>query len=249
MLYAIISDIHGNLEAFNAVVDDIRSFKVDRIINLGDTVGYGANPVECIDLVRWLDILTVAGNHDQVAAHKQTADGFNFIANLAINWCVRRLPLEHKIYLHELPLALPFDGTAMAFHGSPRDVNAYLIGPLRIKGAFDFIARKFQDINIGFFGHTHQRCLWAWDHQQNKPHPIEPQADKIFLYREWRFLINPGSVGQPRDGCPLASYVIYDSEGCFLIFRQVPYDVATAQEKILAAGLPEYLAERLALGL
>lgn len=248
MFYAIIGDIHGNLEALNAVLDDIRSFRVDRIINLGDTVGYGANPNECINLVRWLDIITVAGNHDQVAAHKQTAEGFNYIAHQAIGWCMRQLTLEHKIYLHELPLALPFDSSSMAFHGSPRDVNAYLIGAQRIKGAFDFMARKFSRINLGFFGHTHQRGLWAAD-QQGMIHQLEPQESKIFLFREWRFLVNPGSVGQPRDGSPQASYVLYNSRERSLTFRQLSYDVTIAQEKILAAGLPPYLAERLALGL
>lgn len=248
MLYAIISDIHGNLEALNAVLDDIRAHRVERIINLGDTVGYGANPTECIDLVRWLDIITVAGNHDQVAAFKQNSDGFNIAALQAINWCMRRLPVEYKIYLHELPLAMPFDGTAMAFHGSPRDVNAYLTGAQRIKGAFDFIGRKFPYINIGFFGHTHQRGLWAYDSQATVL-PMPLIEGKNFLFREWRFLVNPGSVGQPRDGDSRASYVLYHPRGRFLIFRQVPYDVTAAQQKILAAGLPPYLAERLGLGL
>lgn len=248
MLYAIISDIHGNLEALQTVLDDIRSFKADRVINLGDIVGYGANPNECLDLMRWLDIISVAGNHDQVVAYKQTADGFNYIAQMAIGWCMRQVTMEHKIYLHELPLALPFGGNAMAFHGSPRDVNAYLLGPQRIKGAFDFIGRKFNHINLAFYGHTHQRGLWALDQEGTLQRP-EPQEGKNFLYREWRYLINPGSVGQPRDGHPQASYVLFDSRGRYLVFRQVSYNVAAAQEKILAAGLPAYLAERLAEGI
>ena len=245
MKYAIISDLHGNLEALQAVLEDA-SGKVDAVVCLGDIVGYNANPRECLRLVRETCALVIAGNHDQAACGVRPYDDFNDWARQAMDWTRGQLSAEEVDYLRGLPCTAPFGGGWLAAHGSPRHTDEYLFDGRGFADAFDSLRRLRPEARGCFVGHTHLPMVWACE-TTRRVTQVEVPPRVVTLDAAYRYIVNPGSVGQPRNGNPLAAYAILDDPTAVEL-RNVPYDVAAAQEKIYDAMLPPLLAERLAIG-
>lgn len=246
MTYAIISDLHANLEALEAVLDDAKPY-ADTFICLGDIVGYNANPLECLSLVRELCTVVISGNHDQAACDVRPYDDFSENARLAMDWTRAQLTPEWKEYLRNLPLSAPFAKDCLAAHGSPRDTDEYLFHAMQFRDSFAHLISWEPQTHTCFIGHTHLPMVWQCT-ADGLVSPAEPQTLTFTLDPAYRYLINPGSVGQPRYGDPAPSYVLFDDEKRTVEFRFVTYDIQTTQEKIYDAGLPVPLAERLALG-
>lgn len=245
----VLSDIHGNLDALTAVLAAARPF--DTLWNLGDMVGYGASPNEVIDLIRPLAEITVRGNHDRVCCGLSSALGFNPVARAAALWTNRALSEENIAWLRSVPQGplQPASPGITCAHGSPLNEDQYI---LSMRDAWAPLQQM--PTPLTFFGHTHLQGGFAQrDHewQELKPHYTTrdaPESISLSLAPEMRYLINPGSVGQPRDCDWRAAFAIYDSETSEVIYHRVPYDVTAAQGRILMAGLPERLAARLREG-
>jgi len=238
--YAIVSDLHANLEAVEAVFASIDSVGVDQIVCLGDVVGYNGNPNECANLIRERQIPTICGNHDAVACGIEEPWGFNPIALSAALWTREHLSEENLDWLRALPDTLVFDHFLLA-HGSPTDRDCYLFTWEDIAPHMSFVAER--ECRLCFFGHTHSPGIFSSDgmYTLDEDSRFEVGDDKTFF-------INPGSVGQPRDGDPRAAFGLYDSEtGAYELVR-VTYPVAKTAERIEDEGLPAFLAERLFLG-
>ncbi|HHV34757.1 MAG TPA: metallophosphoesterase family protein [Syntrophomonadaceae bacterium] len=245
MRYAIVSDIHANLEALRAVLKDIKSQRVDKVICLGDIVGYYADPNTCTELCRNSGFICIRGNHDDAALELCDIDDFNPIAQTALLWTAKKLKQEHKDWLRKLPEFLIIDEQFLAVHGSPWDPYAYIFSSGGALQAFSCMRNNHPSITLCFFGHTHQRALYATEERAVQE---IAQGTHYTLSDYGLFLINPGSVGQSRDGKPGASYIIYSSKGKEIEFRHVPYKIELTQRKVAAAKLPMMLAERLSLG-
>ncbi len=263
MKFAVLSDIHANLEALQAVLAKCRALGVDQYVCLGDIVGYGANPSECLELIRSLKpVAVVKGNHDEfVSNNDEVMEGFNPHARAAVLWTKAQLSEEQRHYLAELPMRNSPRGTDFTVvHGtldSP-DTWGYIFD---VHNAADNFSYQFTP--ICFCGHSHVPLAFC-----KKPvlmhsdRPIadipqwsgslenfeEPAAVELPVERGYKYLINVGSVGQPRNRDPRCSFAVYDVTEKKITRYSLPYDVQTAQEKILAAGLPERLASRLATG-
>ena len=239
MKYAIIADIHGNLEALDAVLKDTREQKCTHYACVGDVVGYGANPKECLDIVRGMGMPCVKGNHDEYCSTEDTLEGFNPHAAEAVFWTRKQLPEEDKQWLRDFKY--------IRLVGSFSMVHATLDGPQRWGYVFDRLAAAasftYQNTAVCFFGHTHVPVAFIRDSVVRGG-----TYSKFKVEAGRKYFVNVGSVGQPRDGNPLAAYVIYDLNEGSIELRRIMYDIAMAQEKIRAAGLPERLADRLALG-
>ena len=247
MKYAIISDIHANFEALQAVVDDARP-QVDIFICLGDIVGYNASPIECLNLVRELCDVIIVGNHDQATAGTRTYDDFNAYAQEAIDWTKEQLDPEDLLFLENLELTTVFGKRYLAAHGSPRHTDEYLLHPQRIQQNFAYLIQNMPEIHCCFVGHTHVPMIWQCS-AEGIISPVEKiGSDMVNLDPTRRYIINPGSVGQPRHGDPASAYAILDDGARTLTFRAVPYDILATQDKIYDANLPLPLAERLELG-
>jgi diadenosine tetraphosphatase ApaH/serine/threonine PP2A family protein phosphatase len=246
----ILSDIHANLEALEACLSAAPAY--DRVFNLGDIVGYGANPNEVTERSRELGTVFVRGNHDKACSGVTSLDEFNPIAGLAALWTQQRLKPGNVSFLRDLPPGplSPMDGL-QCVHGSPRDEDEYI---LMRRDAYSILAHD--PAPLTFFGHTHVQGGFWIDGEKNQEGSLEPKYKSRADYQELtlelsgtaRYMINPGSVGQPRDGDPRAAFAVYDTDRRMVTFHRVPYDIATAQEKIFAAGLPERLAIRLEEG-
>jgi len=243
----ILSDIHANLQALNAVLDQAPAHDV--VWNLGDVVGYGANPNEVIERSRSLGTLFVRGNHDRACCGLTDLDGFNPVASRAARWTQCVLSAEHLSWLRRLetgPVAPEQAAGISCVHGSLRDEDEYVLSPREAQYSFAAV-----DTRINFFGHTHLQGGFATDgHQWYRLTPDylthgEAEEWVLQLSSGARYLLNPGSVGQPRDGDWRAAFAVYDTEQRALTFCRVPYDLRTAQEAIIRAGLPDRLAFRL----
>jgi diadenosine tetraphosphatase ApaH/serine/threonine PP2A family protein phosphatase len=238
--YAIISDVHANLEALGLVLAKIDEAGVDRIICLGDVVGYNANPNECVDLIRERNIPTVCGNHDAAIRGTEEPWGFNPIALSAAMWAREQLSPVNLAWLRALPDSLLLDDFVAA-HGSPVDRDAYLFTWEDAQPQVPAVAELDRD--LCFFGHTHCPGIFSADGM------YAVDADSRFELGEGKvFLINVGSVGQPRDGDPRAAFGLYDSEARVYEQVRVAYPVEETARRVLEAGLPGFLAERLFLG-
>ena len=239
MKYAIIADIHGNLDSFQVVLDDIRAQKADHIVCLGDVVGYNAQPKECLDIVRQMNIPCVKGNHDEYCSTENHLDGFNPHAAEAVHWTRDRLSEEDKKWLRDLKYQRMAANFTM--------VHATLDAPERWGYVFDKLAAAasfpYQNTQVCFFGHTHVPVAFMRDTVVRGG-----TYSKFKIDPSKKYFINVGAVGQPRDNNPKAAYVIYDMDAGTIELRRLDYDIASAQKKILDAGLPERLAERLAFG-
>jgi predicted phosphodiesterase len=239
MKYAIIADIHGNLEALEAVLRDTTEQKCTHYACVGDVVGYGANPKECLEIVRSMALPCVKGNHDEYCSTEDTLEGFNPHAAEAVFWTRKQLSEEDKQWLRDLKY--------IRLVGSFSMVHATLDGPQRWGYVFDRLAAAasftYQNTAVCFFGHTHVPVAFIRDSVVRGG-----TYSKFKVEAGRKYFVNVGSVGQPRDGNPAAAYVIYDLNEGSIELRRIMYDIPKAQGKIRAAGLPERLADRLALG-
>ena len=236
MKYAIVADIHGNLEAFQVVLEDAKAQKCTHYACLGDVVGYNANPKECLDIVRSMGMPCVKGNHDEYCSNDGDLEGFNPHAAEAVNWTRNQITEDDRKWLRELKYIRLVASFSL--------VHATLDGPQRWGYVFDKLAAAasftYQNTSVCFFGHTHVPVAFIRDSVVRggtySKFKIEPGR---------KYFINVGSVGQPRDGNPKSSYVIYDLDEGSIEIRRLDYDIAKTQAKIRAVGLPERLAERL----
>jgi diadenosine tetraphosphatase ApaH/serine/threonine PP2A family protein phosphatase len=245
MRLALISDVHSNVHALERVLSRLDQEGVDLILNLGDLVGYNAHPNECVEMVKRPTVLSLAGNHDLALLDVELAQHFNIIAYQAIVWAREQVRPDLRAFVQDLPLTRDGDDY-VACHGTPGSPDSYINYHFQGKKVLKMLDKGL-GLRVCFFGHTHRRALWYRDVRGKVAlYPISPE--KIFLDRHWHYLINPGSVGQPRDGNPSAAYAIFDDQEFSIHYQSVPYDVAAAQASIIKAGLPTYLAERLALG-
>lgn len=245
MRYLVLTDIHANLQALDAVLAAAPRADFDGLLVLGDIVGYGADPNPVVERVRSLSPdLVIRGNHDKVASGVESAESFNHAARYAAMWTLDHLTPEHRDWLESLPRGPEIFEDIEVCHGSPDDEDEYIFEPVDAIEALRGTRRP-----LCFFGHTHvQVGYWMSLEEFDMIVPEPSGVTEIELLAGRRYLINPGSVGQPRDGDPRAGYGVYDSETKLVRLYRVEYDVATAQAHIIGAGLPEGLARRLAVG-
>jgi len=237
----VISDIHANLAALEAVLDDAPDF--DELWCLGDLVGYGPRPNECIDRVRSLPHTSLAGNHDQAALGKLSLSSFNAVARAANEWTQRELTSNSRTYLSGLSPSLQQGEFSLA-HGSPREpVWEYIMDA-------DVACRNFEHFStaVCLVGHTHVPVLFELDETHGRCRAELPPFPEPLQLGPARAIINPGSVGQPRDGDPRASYAFLDTDEVTWEFRRVSYPVEVTQERMRAEGLPRHLIDRLQVG-
>jgi len=246
MRLAIIADVHSNLEALESVLGALKAEGVKDVLNLGDLVGYGASPNEVLALLEEASVLSLAGNHDLALLFPERAEYFNIIAYQALRWCREILQPAHLEFLRGLPLTREMPGRFLACHGTPTSAETYIAYHFQGKRVLSELSRHGGP-QVCFFGHTHRRALWYRD-IRGKVARLEISRPQVFLEPEGHYLINPGSVGQPRDGNPEAAYAVFDLKDFSIHFKSVAYDVSGAQRRILKAGLPPFLAERLAHG-
>ena len=236
MKIAVISDIHANAEALDRVLLELEQRNVENTICLGDIVGYNADPNPCSDRVKQAGIPSLLGNHDAVACGLEEPWGFNVVALTAALWTRSQLTEENKAFLRELPDQQVMNSSFVAVHGAPSDRDTYLFSMEDLRPEFDYL-REYE-VPLCFFGHTH--CQEG---------PQVPGEDGHFRLEEGKlFFVNPGSVGQPRDGDARAAFAIYDTDLRDVELIRVEYDKKTTAEKISQAGLPMFLAERLMMG-
>ncbi len=241
----VVSDIHGNLHALRAVLAAAGPW--DALWNLGDAVGYGAHPNEVLNLLRAKAEVNVRGNHDRVCAGLTSAHGFNPVAAEAAAWTQAQLSAENLEWLRAVPQGpIRSSERASCAHGSPLDEDQYI---LSMRDAWLPMQRMATPLT--FFGHTHVQgafLQWGADWEERQPRGEGDAASTLRLRDGERALVNPGSVGQPRDRDARAAFAVYDSESDGVQFHRVAYDVEAAQKAIRAAGLPERLAARLETG-
>ena len=249
MRYLVVTDIHGNLEAFDTCLADAHERGYDRTLVLGDIVGYGADPNEVIDRVQALDpTAIVRGNHDKVSCGLEPPDGFNVVAKSAALWTFETLTADHRAWLAALPEGPHLvDSLIEICHGSPFDEDAYMFDELDASRAL-----KASERPLCLFGHTHYQIVWeqSMDTGDNLESTGRSQSIelRLTLRERCKYLVNPGAVGQPRDGDPRAAYAIVDTDRRQVEMIRLPYPVEAAQAKVIKAGLPEVLAQRLAVG-
>ncbi len=245
MRYLVLSDLHGNLEALNAVLLSAAG-AYDRILCLGDLVGYGADPNAVTDWVRANAAVVVRGNHDRACAGLDDLAWFNPVARIAAEWTHRQLTPENREYIAALPKGPIAVEDFQVMHGSLLDEDEYMVQPSDAGQAFPYL-----ESSLAFFGHTHLQGGFEWAHSRVRviPRPVSGEMESVLEFDpDSAYLINPGSVGQPRDADPRSAYVLYNPEDKFVTYRRTPYDIITAQEKIRNAELPDVLADRLAVG-
>lgn len=238
MRYLILSDIHANLVALEAVLVQAQG-KHDDIVNCGDLVGYGPKPNEVAGWCREHTPKVVRGNHDKACVGLEDLEWFNPEARASAVWTNEELTEKNRSYLRELPKGPRDVGGFQIAHGSPADEDEYLLNASDVRYAASFL-----ETAVTFFGHTHVQGAFMV-HRNGIRRMVGPVVE---LENDVLFLINPGSVGQPRDGDPRAAYAIYDTEQRTITFERAEYDIQSAQTDILRAGLPEILAYRLQVG-
>lgn len=243
MKYAIISDIHANLQALTTVLEQIDKIGVDQIVCLGDVVGYNGNPNECVEIIRERQIPTICGNHDAVACRVSDPWGFNPVALAAAIWTRNNLKAVNLDWLRSLPNTRQFEHF-LAVHGSPMDRDTYIFGWDDIVPHLRFLEE--QNVHLCFFGHTHCPGIFSADSSMNVD-DFQNTA-RFTLDDRKTFLVNPGSVGQPRDGDRRASFGLFDTATREFELVRAPYLFKLAAEKVIEVGLPPFLAERLSLG-
>ncbi|HEX2714194.1 MAG TPA: metallophosphoesterase family protein [Candidatus Acidoferrales bacterium] len=246
MRYLILSDIHANFTALEAALAVVVG-RWEKVICLGDVVGYGPDPNEVIDQVRALQARTIRGNHDKAACGLADASDFNSVARTAANWTREHLRADNLTYLQQLPPGpLEADGLAMV-HGALHDEDEYVFAPAQ---ALDSLLES--PSRVTFFGHTHFQGGFSFRDDkleviQLRPHPGASFA-ALQVDPKTRYLLNPGSIGQPRDGDPRAALAIADLDHAVVEFWRVPYNIDAVQQRMKRAGLPEPLILRLAFG-
>jgi len=242
MRVAIVSDIHGNRHAFEAVLDAIEASECQEMWCLGDLVGYGAEPDACVDLARRYATICLAGNHDLGVRGALPLEEFSRGAALAARWTQGVITAETRDYLDKLDPANVEEAVGL-FHASPRDpVWEYVLSPLQAELCFDA-----QSHRVCLIGHSHVALSFSRADGESATGQTRGADEQLDIIQgEW--LINPGSVGQPRDGDPRAAWLELDLEAWEAVYRRTEYDIAGAAAAIRAARLPDSLAERLAFG-
>ncbi len=249
MKYFIISDIHSNIEALRAVMFKTMSMDINKYIILGDLVGYCANPNEVIEKVRNISPLTIIrGNHDKFVSGLSDGRDFNYIAREADLWTRENLLAENMEFLRQISKGpVEVDGLFEIVHGSHYDEDRYIFSS-------DEALKEFygSQWNITFFGHTHIQMIWIYDPNEKeiKSHifGINDSKYEYKLDKRLRYMINPGSVLQPRDRDPRSAFAIFDSDDFSVTFFRINYNIKSTQDRILKAGLDKFLSERLAVG-
>jgi len=246
MRYLVLTDIHANLEALDACLAHADGRGYDRALILGDLVGYGADPNTVVDRVLALHPLAIVrGNHDKVACGLDQAEGFNAVARSAARWTLDVLTPEHRAWLAGLPEGpVEVDDLVEICHGSPFDEDAYIFDDLDAARAVKVSSRP-----LCLFGHTHFPAVFELSGGRFESIGLDAADDgRLLLQPGIKYLVNPGSVGQPRDGDPRAAYAIVDTQTKYVEMYRLPYPVEETQSKIIRAGLPEVLAQRLGFG-
>ena len=241
----VVSDLHANMEALRAVMKRVQRKKYEVVLCLGDFVGYGAQPNHVLDLMRTLRTrkVYIRGNHDRVAAGLDNAEGFNQAAKAAALWTRDHLSAPNRRFLRDLTVGPVIHKGVMLCHGSPYDEDEYVFN---VHHAAQILALFPAEIIM--YGHTHLPAVFSIDAQQNVRGFAVREEATVKLEPGQRYLINPGSVGQPRDRNPASACVILDTDKRTVQFFRVPYDLKKTQMSILKAGLPQILASRLQFG-
>lgn len=237
MKTAVISDVHSNIDALLAVFSELKQTGIERVICLGDIVGYGADPDECLQLIKDECDVVIMGNHDSAVSGSEEHSSFNPEAEEAIYWTRNRISVEWKNYLEKLPMIFEENGIVYV-HSSPHKPERWSYIVSREDALFEF--RYFKG-NAAFIGHSHLSGIFC--------HDGDTFDDEVILNEEKRYIINVGSVGQPRDGNSNAAYAVYDDKLKRVNINRVAYDVESAAEKIIDAGLPSFLSSRLTAGI
>lgn len=241
----ILADIHANLEALTAVMEDARGRGgFDAIWCLGDTVGYGPDPNRCLEIIRDHPLTAVAGNHDFAAVEKRTTDDFNYAAKASAEWTRSQLSKKTFRFLEDLPLSAIVEPFTLV-HGTLRDpLSEYLLDQETASATFDMLETKYCVV-----GHSHLPFICSeFAGGKRGPEFLDFTEDQPFPLPESRSIFNPGGVGQPRDQDPRSSYAVYDSHERCIWRHRVAYEISVTQEKMRDAKLPEYLIERLSHG-
>ncbi len=237
--YAVLGDIHSNLDALTVVLEDAAAHGANAFVCVGDVVGYNANPSECLEKIREIGAVACRGNHDHYCAHDECLEDFHPLAANVIDWTRKQLSSDQLQYLKSLDYYVRASGFTV--------VHSTLDMPEKWGYVFDSLEANahfnYQSTSLCFHGHTHVPLVFEMSSRARRL-----PADRLKLALGVKYFVNVGSVGQPRDGNPDASYVLYHMENREIEFRRLKYDVAKAQEKVRKVGLPERLAERLALG-
>jgi predicted phosphodiesterase len=248
MRILVLSDLHANATALTAALNAAKGHW-DHVVCLGDVVGYGPDPNEVTSTIRELGARTIRGNHDKAATDLMATDDFNPVAKAAVEWTRSQLSPENLKWLTELPQGpLETDGLVLV-HGAFQDEDEYVFTPAQaLEGLLDSTAA------VTFFGHTHHQGGFSYENFKSNLEVlgVHPRAAESFaplrLEAHRRYLLNPGSVGQPRDADPRAAFAIADLEHQIVEFWRVPYDISEVQARMRAARLPEPLAQRLVVG-
>lgn len=242
----VLSDLHGNLTALEAALAAAKG-GWDRVVCLGDVVGYGPDPDEVTSLLRNLGAVTIRGNHDKAVTELMATDDFNPVARAAVNWTRTQLSNENLDWLAALPQG-PFEAVDMVLvHGAFQDEDEYVFTPSQaLEGLLD------STLPVTFFGHTHHQGGFSYRDTQLEVLQVHPRENEdrcaLRLDADKRYLLNPGSIGQPRDGDPRAGFALADLQNGVVEFHRVAYDVEQVQARMRAARLPEPLALRLSVG-
>ena len=247
MRYLIISDIHSNLDALEKVLS-LAEGKWDKALCLGDLVGYGPDPNRVIEMVRALDPVLIRGNHDRACCGQMDLSDFNLLAKTASLWTRKELTPEHLAFLEQLPQGPLVVDWFEIFHGSRLDEDEYIVSPIEALPNLRDLTSQ-----LGLFGHSHvmggYMLTTKGKFQSIRAIPEEKKTSTILqLVDSCRYLVNPGSVGQPRDGDWRAAFALLDGENRGVEYIRTTYDLKKTQEKMIKAGLPDILARRLAVG-
>jgi predicted phosphodiesterase len=242
--YLILSDLHANWEALEAVTRETAG-QYDKALCCGDLVGYAADPNPVVDWVRTNCAVVVRGNHDRACTGLDDLEWFNPVARAAALWTLQNLTPENIAFTSTLAKGPIMVDDFELIHGSPYDEDEYVLAAAEAGQAFTYLESR-----LAFFGHTHVQGGFIWNHSRVETigRVATRGSDRLAIDPDCAYLVNPGSVGQPRDGDPRAACLLYDSETHTVTYRRIPYDVETAQKKIHEAGLPPILADRLLVG-
>ncbi len=246
MRYLIVSDMHANWEAFRAVLRKVKRKRFDATLVLGDLVGYGAAPNQVVEAVRAFKgkVYMVRGNHDKVVAGIDDGSSFNRVALAAALWTRKVLSYENISFVRSLPKGpVKVNDELLICHGAPQDEDYYILSERDALFAFSASEER-----VVFIGHTHIASVFVYYDGYVEGSMLLGDKGVIKLHPQARYLINPGSVGQPRDRNPKAAFMIYDEQKSVVRWYRINYPIAAAQKRIINAGLPKVLADRLAVG-
>lgn len=243
---AVLSDIHGNAQALSVIIDDIRDQEIETVLFCGDVVGYGPSPNRSVSNLKDFDLIAVQGNHDRAVVEGSDLSRFNDLGRQAIKWTRKQLDQEHREFIKNLPTTRALSNLSLSMmHGSPANpLWDYILDERTAYRAFQLVQEK---TSVQLFGHTHQPACF----EKNGSDIIRKQLPSIELDYDKRYLVNPGSVGQPRDGDWRSSYGIItfsDNKPCEFSVRRLEYNVEQTRQRILKAGLPQNLGDRLLHG-